>query len=162
MPYFPHKTCCPDPVASAAAIPDEANCSWLHQSHHCEIVLYFLHSISILSFYIDVVLALSIEHVSPHVNDRTACCSVILFHNSWKNDRSLKWRHNGRDGVSNRRRLDCLQNRLFRRRSKKTSKMRVTGFCEGNSPVTGEFPAQRDRNAENVLMWLRHHDQVSV
>ena len=32
MPYFPHKTCCPDPVASAAAIPDEANCSWLHQS----------------------------------------------------------------------------------------------------------------------------------
>ena len=35
MPYFPHKTCCPDPVASAAAIPDEANCSWLHQSHHC-------------------------------------------------------------------------------------------------------------------------------
>ena len=35
MPYLPHKTCCPDPVASAAAIPDEANCSWLHQSHHC-------------------------------------------------------------------------------------------------------------------------------
>ena len=36
MPYFPHETCCPDPVASAAAIPDEANCSWLHQSHHCD------------------------------------------------------------------------------------------------------------------------------
>ena len=30
-----------------------------------------------------------------------------------------------------------------RRRSKKTSKLRVTGLCEGNSPVTGEFPAQR-------------------
>ena len=26
---------------------------------------------------------------------------------------------------------------------KKTSKLRVTGLCEGNSPVTGEFPAQR-------------------
>ena len=26
---------CPDPVASSAAIPDEANCRWLHQSHHC-------------------------------------------------------------------------------------------------------------------------------
>ena len=37
MPYLPHKTWCPDPVASAAAIPDEANCSWLHQSHHCEV-----------------------------------------------------------------------------------------------------------------------------
>ena len=33
---------------------------------------------------------------------------------------------------------------------KKTSKLQVTGFCEGNSPVTGEFPAQRASNAENV------------
>ena len=38
----------------------------------------------------------------------------------------LQWRHNGHDGVSNHRRLDCLLNRLFRRRSKKTSKLRVS------------------------------------
>ena len=32
-----------------------------------------------------------------------------------------------------------------------------------NSPVTGEFPAQRASNAENVCIWLRHHDnQYSV
>ena len=31
-------------------------------------------------------------------------------------------------------------NRWFRRRSKKTSKLRVTGLCAGNSPGTGEFP----------------------
>ena len=62
----------------------------------------------------------------------------------------LQWRHNGRDGVSNHQPLDCLLNRLFRRRSKKTSKLRVTGFCAGNSPGTGEFPAQRASNAENV------------
>ena len=31
---------------------------------------------------------------------------------------------------------------------KKTSKLHVTGLCEGNSPVTGEFPAQRASNAE--------------
>ena len=37
-----------------------------------------------------------------------------------------------------------------RHRSKKTSKLRVTGLCEGNSPVTDEFPAQRASNAENV------------
>ena len=43
MPYLPHKTCCPDPVASAAAIPDEANCSWLHQSNHCEVVVMTTH-----------------------------------------------------------------------------------------------------------------------
>ena len=57
---------------------------------------------------------------------------------------TLQWRHNERDGVSNHRRLDCLliiHNRLFRRRSKKTSKLHVTGLCEGNSPVTGEFSA---------------------
>ena len=31
----------------------------------------------------------------------------------------LWWRHNERNGASNHRRLDCLLNRLFRRRSKK-------------------------------------------
>ena len=46
--------------------------------------------------------------------------------------------------------LDCLLNRLLRRRSKKTSKLRVTGLCAGNSSVTGEFPAQMASNAENV------------
>ena len=60
--------------------------------------------------------------------------------------------------VSNHQRLDCLLNRLFRRRSKKTSKLRVTGLCVGISPVTGEFPAQRASNAENVSIWWRHYD----
>ena len=58
-------------------------------------------------------------------------------------DTSLQWRHNGRDGVSNHHPHDCILNRLFRRRSKKTWKPRVTCLCEGNSPVTGEFPAQK-------------------
>ena len=44
-----------------------------------------------------------------------------------------------------------------RRRSNKTSKLRVTGLCVGNSPLTGEFPAQRATNAENVSIWWRHH-----
>ena len=47
---------------------------------------------------------------------------------------SLLWRHNGRDGVSNHQPHDCLLNRLFRRGSKKTSKLRVTGLCAWNSP----------------------------
>ena len=41
-------------------------------------------------------------------------------------------------------------------RNRKKSKHRVTGLCEGNSPVTGEYPAQRGRNAENVYIWWRH------
>ena len=40
---------------------------------------------------------------------------------------------------------------------KKTSKLRVTGLCAGNSPGTGEFPAQRASYAENVSIWWRHH-----
>ena len=46
---------------------------------------------------------------------------------------------------------------LFRRRSKKTSKLRVTGLCAGISPVNGEFPAQMASTAENVSIWWHHH-----
>ena len=53
---------------------------------------------------------------------------------------------------------DCLLNRLFRRRSKKTQKLRITGLCEGNSPVTGGFPTQRASNAEKVSIGWRHHE----
>ena len=72
-------------------------------------------------------------------------------------DKSLRWRHNWRDNVSNHQPQDCLLNRLCRRRSKKTSKLRVTGLCVGNSPGTGEFSAQMASNAENVSIWWRHH-----
>ena len=39
----------------------------------------------------------------------------------------------------------------------RTSKLRVTGLCVGNSPEAGEFPAQMASNAENVSIWWRHH-----
>ena len=69
----------------------------------------------------------------------------------------LRWCHNRRDGVSFHQPYDCLLKSLFRRGWKKTSKLRVTGLCVGNSPVTGEFPAQMTSNAENVSIWWRHH-----
>ena len=69
----------------------------------------------------------------------------------------LRWRHNGRDSVSNHQPHHYLLNRLFWRRSKKTSKLRVTGLCVGYSPGTGEFPEQMASNAENVSIWWRHH-----
>ena len=40
----------------------------------------------------------------------------------------LRWRQNGCDSVSNHQPYDCLLNRLFRCKSKKTSKLRVTGL----------------------------------
>ena len=69
---------------------------------------------------------------------------------------SLQWRHNELAGVSNHQPHDCLLNRLSRRRSKKTSKLRVTGLCVGNSPGIADFPTQRASNAENVSIWWRH------
>ena len=78
-------------------------------------------------------------------------CALLCF-------KILRWRHNGRDSISNHQPHDCLLNRLFRRRSKKTSKLRVTDLCAGNSPGTGEFLAQMVSNAENVSIWWRHHD----
>ena len=48
--------------------------------------------------------------------------------------KTLQWRHNDHDGVSNHQPHGCLFNRSFGRRSKKTSKLRVTGLCAGKSP----------------------------
>ena len=67
--------------------------------------------------------------------------------NRVQNVHTLQWRHNGRNGVSNHQPHDCLLKRLFKRRSKEISKLRVTGLCAGNSPVT----------AENVSIRWRHH-----
>ena len=68
----------------------------------------------------DVTMTLFLRRVSAGYTNLTHCyCSLEL-------------RHNEIDGVSNHLRLGCLLNRLFRRRSKKTPKLRVTGLCGGN------------------------------
>ena len=41
--------------------------------------------------------------------------------------------------------------RIKDQRSRKTSTLRLTGLCEGNSSVTAS-------NAENISIWWRHHD----
>ena len=58
-------------------------------------------------------------------SETTPICWIIVN----KTYIALHWRHNDHDGVSNHRPHGCLLNRLFRRRSKKTSKLRVTGLC---------------------------------
>ena len=95
-------------------------------------------------------------------NDTIKC---LLLQKQQQNDNKnlamqypLQRRHNEPDVVSNHQPHDCLLNCLFRHKSKKTSKRRVTGLCAGNSPVTGEFPAQRASNAKNVSIWWRHYD----
>ena len=77
--------------------------------------------------------------------------------------RPLHWRHNDHDGVSNHQPNGCLLNRLFRRRSKKTSKLRVTGLCAGNSrgPVNSPHEGTVTRKMfpfDDVIM--RYHDHL--
>ena len=84
---------------------------------------------------------------------RTAMLNYVSFC-------TLHWRHNECDDVSNQRPPDCLLNLLYRHRWKKTSKLRVTSLCAGNSPVTGEFPAQRASSAKNISIWWRHHEAL--
>ena len=67
------------------------------------------------------------EHHENHYN--------LIFHNIKTRNTArlpLQWCHNEYDGVSNHQSHDCLLNRLFKRTSKKTSKLSVSGFREGN------------------------------
>ena len=88
--------------------------------------------------------------------------TIRLLQCQWNNHETWQRRHNERGSVSNHQPHDCLLNRLFRRKSKKTSKLRVTGLCARNSPGTGEFPAQMAGNAEKVSNWWRHHEMCHI
>ena len=66
----------------------------------------------------------------------------------------LQWRHNERDGVSNTS-LAIVYSTVYSGADQR--KHYVTGLYEGNSPVIGEFPAQRASTAENVFIRWRHH-----
>ena len=70
---------------------------------------------------------------------------------------SLQW-HNECDGISDHQSFDCLFKCLFRHRSKKTSKLHVTGLCKENPLATGGFPSHRASSTENVSIWWLHHD----
>ena len=91
----------------------------------------------------------------------SADMSLTYFsRNSWPHyQHALHWRHNDYDGGSNHQPHGCLLNRLFRRRSKKTSKLRVTGLCVGNSPgpvnSLHKGPVTRKMFPfDDVIMWI--------
>ena len=77
--------------------------------------------------------------------------------------KSLQWRNNRHDGVSNHQPHDCLLNCLVSCWSKKTLKLRVIGLCVKG----GEFQAQRASNAkmfplDDVIMWCRFTDCQNI
>ena len=89
------------------------------------------------------------------------CTQYAISHHIWLFI-TLQWCHNDGAMMSQITSLIIVYSIVCSmRRSKKTSKLRVTGLCEGNPPVTGEFPAQRVSNAKNVSIWWRHHDETA-
>ena len=71
-------------------------------------------------------------------------CFAFTINSYWlRRNSSLRW-HNEHNGVSNHQPHDL--------------KLRATGLRVGNSPVTGECPAQKTSNAENVSISWRHHE----
>ena len=94
-----------------------------------------------------------------HLFLRRSTSLNYIRHSDDKNQEvTLLWRQNGRGSVSNHQPHDCSLNRLFRRRSKKTSTLRITGLCAGNSPGTVEFTTQMASNAENLSIWWCQHE----
>ena len=80
---------------------------------------------------------------------------------------SLQWRHNDHDSVSNHQPHGYLLNRLFGRRSKKTSKLRVTGLCAGNSPGPVNSPhkgpvTRKMFPCDDVIIMVSYGDTIFV
>ena len=57
--------------------------------------------------------------------------------------------------------LTIVYSSVYSGEDKRKQKLRTTDLSAGNSPVTGEFPAEMASNAESVSIWWRHHDIVA-
>ena len=142
-------------------------CEWYH-SNRTQVLkqLMFCWYMNFVSLHRKIIQALTHSCTFPqpcklsntkrmHLYDKAANSNLVpmqLFYNNY-NDVIM--------GVLNHRRPDCLLNRLFKRRSKKASKLRIPGLCEGNSQVTGEIPTQRPVNPKNISISWRHHEFAS-
>ena len=103
---------------------------------------------------------INVHPVAPVYSDTFSGTSrkwmLMNIYSNTKNT-SLHWCHNDYNGISNDHRLNYLLNCLFRHRSKKTSKLCITGLCERNPLVISGFPPQRASNVENVSIWWLYH-----
>ena len=107
-----------------------------NQSHHFVLFYFAVVILPVYSVFMKIIYPCSSRLLCWHWGNR------MITQSQWSSlERSLRWRHNERDGVSNHRRIHCLLNCWFRRTFKETSKLRVISLCAGNWPVTGEFPA---------------------
>ena len=85
-------------------------------------------------------------------------CSVKCVHDSSR--RTLQWRHNGGDGVSNHQPYDCLLKRLFKAQIKESIK--APRYWPLWGEFTGEFPSQRPvTRSFDSQRWCRGACQIT-
>ena len=99
-------------------------------------------------------------YANRHINEQQGEVSLILL------KKEICHKHYG-DVTMGRWRLKSLASWLFTQlfiqaQTKKTSKIRVTDLCVGNSPVTDVFSAQMASNTEYLSIWWRHHEVTFV
>ena len=75
---------------------------------------------------------------------------------------TLHWRQNDHGGVSNQQPHGCVLNRLFRRKSKKTPKLRVTVLCVGNSPHKGPVTRKMVQFDDVIMTYICVHDMPTL
>ena len=75
---------------------------------------------------------------------------------------TLQWLHNGRDSVSNTS-LTIVYSTVYSHTDQRKHQSSASlAFVQGNSPGTGEFPAQMASNMKNVSIWWRHHEYIRL
>ena len=78
-----------------------------------------------------------IHNAHTSIDVRQSAVRTLTMHTA------LEWRYNERDPVSHHRRLDCLPKRLFRRTSKKTSKLHINDIVKVIDRWPMNFPHKR-------------------
>ena len=124
-----------------------SECCWNYDTKYCVLIQipYFFHNCFIGGWG----WGWDLNHIWK-VSLASATPILKAYVDAWL---SLRWRHNGRDGVSNNQPHDCLLSRLFRRRSKKTPKLRVTGLCAEPVNSPHKWPVTRKMSAfDDVIM----------
>ena len=131
---------------------------FLHGDHKRQSINYFW-AIVQLSYFMHIMWwCLSCKSQIDQIATMVALCIILCYHGTCSIFFTLQWRHNERHGISYHGRLDWLLNHLLRCISKKTSKLWVIGL-----KLWAEFtcnrwiPHWKDRNAENISIWWRHH-----
>ena len=139
---------------------------WKYYSHN-QIYIYHYKSLYTISTYIifmrlNILTAHTDNCIIHYINITwlikgliSPSIQQIQMHSPHSTD-TLEWRNNDHDGVSNHQPHGCSLNRLFRRKSRKTSKLRVTALCAGIHRDRW-IPHTKASNADNVSIWWRHH-----